>query len=382
MSTTPQPKATTAKATTTATKAAASKPPAKANGMSGDWAITTIEECGSDGVSNPITVYWADEVPDGHEWMAGLEPFGDGRARLFASKAEAKAAYRAEHGTLPKTVEAVQLSEMESLIARADGDRDFDGDGNYIGPDAPGTDIAKSDKPIEPVIFDKARARAVTDGIKGSHAKTFDLLAQAWQHQVWIGLGYADWNAWIDGEFEGIPLALPRQSQAKAMKALKEAGLTTRAIAAATGTSQKTASRKTTDKEPESKDSRDEPVDVEETPLPEKTATSASMMPWLYEDLPPSKKPLPPKDEFEWDTPDLPSVTEEPVEDKETRTLREAVEYQTAKLRDIAARAKVLLGDTVDLAENWTGDSDIEKLKELSTNLGMASENIRDIFAA
>lgn len=204
-----------------------------------DWVLTTIETYDSGSV---FKVYWADR-DDGwgdDEWMCGLEPCS-GRARLYSSNAEAKAAYREVHGTVPKEVRAERLSDLESLIARSDPDYDFDGDWNYIGPGAQGTSV---DLLVE-VTLTRDEAQAVTERIRNTIDDLVWDLIFAWKGRAWEALGYDSWDAWIDGEFDGIPLALPRARRDTTMQSMKQAGLTTRAIASATGVNQATVSRAT-----------------------------------------------------------------------------------------------------------------------------------------
>ena len=120
--------------------------------------------------------------------------------------------------------------------------------------------------------FDEGQARAVTRQIRTHAIGIMDLIGIAYNHRIWIALGYADWNAWVEGEFADIPLALPRETRQHAVQSLTAMGLTTRAIAAVTGVDPKTVrndQRSTGEKVPTGTADGEEPIDVKEVPLPD-----------------------------------------------------------------------------------------------------------------
>lgn len=114
-------------------------------------------------------------------------------------------------------------------------------DDGWVPRDSMGGEMA-----LEDFVFPtKAQAKNITAFIRASLEDATEMLIMAWRGKVWEVLGYDSWDAWIDGEFEGIPLALPRATRKAAMVTMKDAGLTTRAIAWAIGVDQATVSRAT-----------------------------------------------------------------------------------------------------------------------------------------
>lgn len=85
--------------------------------------------------------------------------------------------------------------------------------------------------------LDFAEAAQITLDIRDSAEGLLELVVQAYQGRVWIALGYESWDGWKQGELANIEL--PRE----AIPALKAEGLSGRAIAAVTGTSEPTVRR-------------------------------------------------------------------------------------------------------------------------------------------
>jgi hypothetical protein len=80
-------------------------------------------------------------------------------------------------------------------------------------------------------------ARKITDRIKSSMGDIMSDIAKAHIGRVWIALGYAAWGDYIKGEFAHAPLSLPREERKAVVSLLRGQGMSTRAIASATGTS-------------------------------------------------------------------------------------------------------------------------------------------------
>lgn len=91
------------------------------------------------------------------------------------------------------------------------------------------------------VALNEARSRAgqIRDGILG-YLRTLAVIAEAWEKQDWQTLGYADWAAYVDGEFGEARLRLPREHREKAVRELRLLGMSQRAIASALGVAQDT----------------------------------------------------------------------------------------------------------------------------------------------
>lgn len=83
----------------------------------------------------------------------------------------------------------------------------------------------------------KQAARTLTDRIKVAVEGTWLLIQDAYTSRAWSVLGYASWDAYIEAEFAGTRLALPREERAETVQSLRQAGMSIRAISAATGVS-------------------------------------------------------------------------------------------------------------------------------------------------
>lgn len=89
------------------------------------------------------------------------------------------------------------------------------------------------------------QARALTDRIKIAVEGTWQLIREAYTTRTWAVLGYDTWDAYCTAEFGNARLALPREERQEVVASLRESGLSTRAIASATGLSQSTVTRAT-----------------------------------------------------------------------------------------------------------------------------------------
>jgi len=83
-------------------------------------------------------------------------------------------------------------------------------------------------------------AREVTDRIKVGVEAVWHLIAQAYEGRAWAALGYSSWDDYCTREFGTSRLRLPREERQEVVASLRESGLSTRAIAAATGYNDKT----------------------------------------------------------------------------------------------------------------------------------------------
>lgn len=86
-------------------------------------------------------------------------------------------------------------------------------------------------------------ARALTDRLRASAEETWDLVVEAYVGRAWAALGYRTWDAYCAGEFGSLRLRLPPEERAGVTASLREAGLSVRAIAAATGEGKSTIAR-------------------------------------------------------------------------------------------------------------------------------------------
>lgn len=86
-------------------------------------------------------------------------------------------------------------------------------------------------------------ARELTDQIQTAAETTWHLIKRAYVERAWEALGYTSWDDYCTREFGTQRLSLPREERREVVGSLREAGLSTRAIAAATGNSQPTITR-------------------------------------------------------------------------------------------------------------------------------------------
>jgi hypothetical protein len=78
-------------------------------------------------------------------------------------------------------------------------------------------------------------ARVLTDKIKVAVEGIWHLIEQAYVSRAWAVLGYASWDDYCTREFGTSRLRLPREERQEIVASLRESGLSTRAIASATG---------------------------------------------------------------------------------------------------------------------------------------------------
>jgi len=85
-----------------------------------------------------------------------------------------------------------------------------------------------------------AEARALTDQIKVAVEGTWQLIKHAYMGRAWDALGYSSWDDYCTREFGTSRLRLPREERQEVVSSMREIGMSTRAIASATGQSQRT----------------------------------------------------------------------------------------------------------------------------------------------
>lgn len=91
------------------------------------------------------------------------------------------------------------------------------------------------------IELDEAKRRV--DRVKSGVERIWDDLVVLYRERAWFVLGYQSWDALCDAEFGGTRIALPRQQRQDVVCDLREAGMSTRAIAAAVGVAQDTVRR-------------------------------------------------------------------------------------------------------------------------------------------
>jgi hypothetical protein len=108
-----------------------------------------------------------------------------------------------------------------------------------------------------PVDMNADEARAITEAIKAAVEQALTLIKDAdklvkdadklvkdaYHRRVWLAMGYNTFDAWCLGEFGSAPLPVSREERPAMVLALRQAGLSQRAIASAIGVSKKTVDR-------------------------------------------------------------------------------------------------------------------------------------------
>jgi len=102
--------------------------------------------------------------------------------------------------------------------------------------------VARSGLGVGPLSV--REARELTREIAETLAVAWDKVVEAYQRRVWEPLGYDSWDAYCRAELGSTRFRLPAEERQEAVRSLRSAGLSTRAIAAATGLSHRTAARK------------------------------------------------------------------------------------------------------------------------------------------
>jgi len=97
--------------------------------------------------------------------------------------------------------------------------------------------------PAEVPALTEVEAREITNDIRRTRGVLWTQIAKAFQGRAWIVLGYPSWDDYCDTEFPDGHVRLPREERSMIVASLADAGMSTRAIAAATGVSHMTVDR-------------------------------------------------------------------------------------------------------------------------------------------
>lgn len=88
---------------------------------------------------------------------------------------------------------------------------------------------------IEHAPLTREEATLLTNQIQKAITLAWDLIVRAYRGRAWAALGYNTWDQYCEGEFGHSRLSLPAEERRHAVRSLRENGLSTRAIASATG---------------------------------------------------------------------------------------------------------------------------------------------------
>lgn len=93
------------------------------------------------------------------------------------------------------------------------------------------------------VAISPAQARELTDRIKVGVEAVWQLVKDAYVSRAWEALGYDSWDDYCTREFGSSRIRLPREERQEVVSSMREIGMSTRAIASATGDSPRTVRR-------------------------------------------------------------------------------------------------------------------------------------------
>lgn len=93
------------------------------------------------------------------------------------------------------------------------------------------------------LVISAQDARNLTDKIKAGTAALWELIKEAYASRAWASLGYASWDDYCTQEFGTSRIRLPREERREVVSSMREIGMSTRAIASATGTPRRTVRR-------------------------------------------------------------------------------------------------------------------------------------------
>lgn len=96
----------------------------------------------------------------------------------------------------------------------------------------------------QPTQFTAAEARELTDEIRQTLRVGHDLIVKAFVGRAWTALGYESWDTYCAGEFsEARMVRLDREQRREIVAEMRQAGMSTRAIASGLGVGNKTVAR-------------------------------------------------------------------------------------------------------------------------------------------
>jgi len=77
-------------------------------------------------------------------------------------------------------------------------------------------------------------ARQLTDKIRAGLDGVYQLIIQAFQHRIWIPLGYHSWDEYVRREFGNLALRPPLEARDEVLQSMRDAGMSLRSIGTAT----------------------------------------------------------------------------------------------------------------------------------------------------
>lgn len=86
-------------------------------------------------------------------------------------------------------------------------------------------------------------ARDLTERIRTTIDRAWDLIAKAYTDRAWAVLGYQSWDIYCEREFGSTWFRLPRETRVEVVQSLRDLGLSNRAIGSAVGVDDRTVRR-------------------------------------------------------------------------------------------------------------------------------------------
>lgn len=91
--------------------------------------------------------------------------------------------------------------------------------------------------------FSEAEARELTEELKEDYGALQVKIVTAWKGRIWVSLGYASWQEYIDVELNDVSIRPPKEIEDQVVSDLRSLGMSTRGIVAATDLSKGTVGR-------------------------------------------------------------------------------------------------------------------------------------------
>lgn len=86
-------------------------------------------------------------------------------------------------------------------------------------------------------------AQELTDTIRRTGEIMWSQMVRAFNGRAWAALGYSSWDDYCSNEFDGARIKMPREERREVVVSLRDAGMSMRAIAAATRDSTRTVQK-------------------------------------------------------------------------------------------------------------------------------------------
>lgn len=96
---------------------------------------------------------------------------------------------------------------------------------------------------MENQVLDKGTAERLVQEIRVMDAELWEKMMDLYEGRAWIALGYSSWGELCDTEFKANNFRIPREDRREIVMSMRERGMSTRAIASATGISRRTLIR-------------------------------------------------------------------------------------------------------------------------------------------